>query len=209
MLTEEEAQGLMEKLIFLREKMNETQHLDDVKKFKYHEALCIDKFKYLVTMRTGRYKSFSNYEDLNQEGLEALVKAMRNYDPKKGNFFWWGHKYVDTRISRSANLHTTIRYPLKVAKNNIPHKETIMPLLVEELHCPDKELELSQINHAVNSACINLTVEQKKIINLVYGFENEKPMSINKVCRLLNISRINCLKILDVAFHLIKDNIKI
>jgi RNA polymerase sigma factor (sigma-70 family) len=160
-------------------------------------------------MKTGRYKTFSNYEDLNQEGFEALIKAMTNYNPKKGSFFWWAHRYIDTRISRSANLHTTIRYPLKVAKNNAPHKESVMPLLIEEVHCPDKELEGCQSSYAIQQAFALLTEDQKNIINLVYGFDGDKPMSINKICKKLNISRLSCIKTIDSALSMMKEKIKI
>lgn len=209
MLNMEEAQQLMETFIELRSVAEETKNEEDILKFKQHERLCIEKFTYLVTMKTGKYKSFSNYEDLNQEGMEALVKAMKNYNPKKGNFFWWGHKYVDTRISRSANLHTTIRYPLKVAKATAPHKESILPLLIEEQYCPDKELESSQTMHAVETAMNTLSAEQKNIINLAFGFDGEKPLSINKICKKLNISRLNCIKLINGSLIALKDNIKL
>ena len=149
MLTEQEAQDLMTTLIDLREKSKNSEDFSVKRQLAKHERVCMAKFKYLVTMKTGRYKVFSNYDDLNQEGFEALIKSMNNYDKNKGSFFWWAHKYIDTRISRSANLHTTIRFPLKVAKNNTPHKETLMPTLIEEKYCPDKELEEIQINNAV------------------------------------------------------------
>lgn len=209
MLTEQEAQNLMVELNFLKKKAKETKDLQDMKNFKQHESKCIEKFSYLVTMKTGRYKSFNNYDDLNQEGFEALIKAMSNYDPKKGSLFWWCHKYIDTRISRSANLHTTIRYPLKVAKNNTPHKESVIPTLIEERYCPDKELENSQLNFAIQDAICALTNEQKQIINLAYGFDGDKPMSINKICKKLNMSRLNCIKIINNALSIMKDNIKI
>jgi DNA-directed RNA polymerase specialized sigma subunit len=129
MLTEQEAQDMMNKLYSLRkEALNNSEIKKELDK---HERICIEKFKYLVTMKTGKYKSFNNFDDLNQEGYLALVTAMKNYNPSLGSFFWWAHKYIDTRISRSANLHTTIRYPLKVAKNTTPHKETIMPIIIE------------------------------------------------------------------------------
>jgi RNA polymerase sigma factor (sigma-70 family) len=210
MLTEQEAQDLMIKLIDLREKIKESSDDSALKiQLKKHELLCMSQFKYLVTMKTGRYKSFSNYDDLNQEGFEALIKSMNNYNPKKGSFFWWAHKYIDTRISRSANLHTTIRFPLKVAKNNTPHKESIMPLLIEETYCPDKELEGSQVNKAIQSAFSLLTEDQKEIVNLAYGFEGDKPMSINKICKKLNVSRLNCIKTINSALSLMREQIKI
>jgi RNA polymerase sigma factor (sigma-70 family) len=209
MLQEKEAQDLITKFIDLREKSNESNLPQDIVEFKKHEKLCIEKFKYLVTMKTGRYKSFSNYEDLNQEGLEALVKSMKNYNPKKGIFFYWAHKYIDTRISRSANLHTTIRYPLRVAKNTTPHKEAIMPTLIEERYCPDKELEEAQTVSSIDLAMAALTNDQKEIIGLAYGIDGDKPMSINKICKKLNISRVSCVKTINNALSSMKSNIAV
>lgn len=209
MLTEQEAQDLMIKLIDLRGQVMTSEGNTIKKDLRRHEQICIEKFKYLVTMKTGRYKIFSNYDDLNQEGFEALIKAMNNYNPKKGSFFWWAHKYIDTRISRSANLHTTIRYPLKVAKNTTPHKETVMPLLIEERYCPDKELEESQLNSAIQNSFSTLTAEQREVISLAYGFDGDKPMSINKICKKLNISRLSCIKMMNSALSIMKETIKI
>jgi RNA polymerase sigma factor (sigma-70 family) len=199
----------MTKLIDLRANAKDTGDAKIISELKKHEAVCMDKFRYLVTMKTGRYKAFSNYEDLNQEGFEALVKAMNNYNPKKGSFFWWAHKYIDTRISRSANLHTTIRYPLKVAKAATPHKESVMPLLIEERYCPDRELEDSQTTQAIHGAVSLLSPEQRQVINLAFGFEGDKPMSINKICKKLSISRLSCIKTINSALSTMKENIKI
>ncbi len=209
MLTEQEAQDLMAKLVDLK---NQVKNSDDSKirqELSRHEKKCISQFKYLVTMKTGRYKSFSNYDDLNQEGFEALIKAMKTYNPKKGSFFAWAHNYIGTRISRSANLHTTIRYPLKVAKEHTPHKEAIMPLIIEERYCPDKELEDLQTNQIIQSAFEYLTDQQKQIINLAYGLDGEKPFSINKICKKLGISRLNCIKVINNALTSMKENIKV
>jgi RNA polymerase sigma factor (sigma-70 family) len=208
MLSNEEAQELMKKFIALRAKAKETQLDQDIQSFRKYETLCIEKFQYLITMKTGKYKAFANYEDLNQEGFEALLKAMKNYDPARGSFFWWAHKYIGTRISRCANLHTTIRYPLRVAKLTVPHKESVMPLLIEERHCPDKEVEASQTNQAIQNSFSFLTTEQKEIIGLAYGLGGDKPMSVNKICRQFNISRLNCIKLINRALETMRDNIK-
>ena len=98
MLNNDEAQVLMERLINLRTKAKESKKLEDIKELNEHKNLCIEKFSYLVTMKTGRYKTFSNYDDLNQEGYEALLKGMNNYNPKKGNVFWWFHKYINLSL---------------------------------------------------------------------------------------------------------------
>lgn len=209
MLNDQEAHDLMTKLIDLRTQFKETGDSKIEAQLKRHEQECIEKFRYLVTMKTGRYKAFSNYEDLNQEGFEALIKAMKTFKPNKGSFFAWAHNYIGTRISRSANLHTTIRFPLKVAKANTPHKESVMPVQIEERYCPDKELEESQTTHAIHGALAILTPEQKSIIDLAFGFDGDKPMSINKICKKLSISRLSCIKTINSALSTMKDNLKI
>lgn len=209
MLTEQESTELMNKLLELRAQVKDSDDSKLITELKRHEQICIEKFKYLVTMKTGRYKAFSNYEDLNQEGFEALIKAMKTFNPKKGCFFAWAHNYIGTRISRSANLHTTIRFPLKVAKANTPHKESVMPVMIEERYCPDKEMEESQTNQAISNVLGSLTKEQREVINLAYGFDGDKPMSINKICKKLSISRLSCIKTINSALSSMKENIKI
>jgi len=208
MLTEKEAQDLIEKLVDLRLRVKDSLDSQLRSELRKHEQICISKFNYLVTMKTGRYKTFSNYEDLNQEGFEALLKAMKTYNSKKGSFFSWAHHYIGTRISRSANLHTTIRYPLRVAKETAPHKEAIMPTIIEEKYCPDKELETMQTNFAIQNAFCQLNDVQKEIINLAYGLEGDKPMSVNKICKKLNISRLHCIKIMNTALSSMKEHIR-
>jgi RNA polymerase sigma factor (sigma-70 family) len=209
MLDIDEAQQLMETFIELRIRAKETNSPSDMSNFKMHERLCIEKFSYLVAMDARRYKSFANYEDLYQEGYEALVKGMKNYNPKKGNAFWWFHRYIKTRIQRSANTHTTIRYPLKVAKANIPHKEANMPVMIEEVHCPDKELENAQVMNAVMDSMDLLDGKQKAVMGLIYGITVDKPLSINKTCKKLGITRVNCVNTIESSLAVIRENIKV
>ena len=206
MLNITEAQKLIEEFIQLRKTANESP--EDKIRFKNHELLCIKKFKYLVTMKTSRYRSFANYEDLNQEGLAALVHSMTNYNPKLGNFFWWSHKYIDTRISRCANLHTTIRYPMKVAKEFPPHKEVAMPLMVAEDNPEDNILNI-ELKDEIFSVISLLDDSQKNIINLYFGFNTNSPMSVNKICKELKISRSTCVKSIKKSLAFVKENISL
>lgn len=210
-MNKEESQDLMIKLIELRTRFNETKSKEDEKLFRAHEKLCIEQFKYLITMRTSRYKHFANYEDLQQEGLEALLKAMKNYNPKKGSWFWWAHKYIDTKIARMANLHTTIRFPLKFAKTTVPHKESKLPMLIENDRIPDKEYEYSQTENLIQSlmATTLLTNEEKNILTMAYGLNGDKPMSINKICLTLGLTRTTCKNIIDGALRTLMKNIRL
>lgn len=209
MLNKDEAHTLMIDLIALRKKAKETKSLIDEKKVKEQERLCFEKFEYLIIMHAHQYKAFTNYEDLYQDGSLALISAMNNYNPKKGNFFWWAHKYIGTKISRSANLHTTIRFPLKVAKKVAPHKEANLPLLIENINRPDIKYEQEQTNFIIESSMIKLTGEQKNIITLAYGLDGDKPMSINKLCKRLKITRSKCIKIVNEALHILKEDMRL
>lgn len=209
MISIEESQQLMEQFIYLKKQYQKTKNEQDLKELKKHEKICIEKFSYLVSMRTNRYKSFSNYEDLNNDGMEALIRAMKNYNPDKGNFFWWSHKYIDTKIARSANMHTAIRYPLKYAKANAPRRESLPINLIEKSVSPEKSLENTEIANNIKNVMSYLTEEQKNITMMLFGFDGDKPLSINKICKNMNIPRSRAIKCLDVALEIIRNNIKL
>jgi RNA polymerase sigma factor (sigma-70 family) len=209
MIYQEEAQNLINKFIDLRKKAEESNSPQDLKLLQQHEKLCIDKFTYIVTMKAAKYKQFDNYEDLVQDGLEALVKAMKTYNPKFSNFFWWAHKYIDTKISRSANLHSTIRFPLKFAKKHAPFKELELPLMIDEKLNPEQELALFEAAFLIDGAVKNLSDENKEMIDLLFGLEDDQPISINKICKKLKITRTVCLHRINDVLDLIKNNIKI
>ena len=206
MITEKEAQELVSKLKDLKDKSSKDPSFKS--ELKQHEQICVSKLKYLITMKMNRYKNFSNYEDLVQEGYEALLKAIKTYNPSRGSVFWWCHKYIDTRISRSANLHTTIRYPLKVAKEQTPHKENIMPNIVDEYNCPERHYEMMQAFKLVENGLDFLNERQKTIINMAFGLEDTKPFSINKIAKQTNLSRSVVLKEYKSALNVLKEHIK-
>ena len=206
MLTEKEAHSLMDTLISLKKQFAENKDRQIEIELKKHEQLCMDKFRYLVSMRTHKYRSFNNYEDLNQEGYEALLKAMLTFQPGKGSFFSWAHHYISTRISRSANLHTTIRYPLQIAKKTPPHKENDLPTQIEERECPDTQLEFSELSYTLQDAMSVLSPQQQNIMYLVFGFDGGKPMSVNKICKKFGLSRIACHKIINESLGLLREN---
>jgi RNA polymerase sigma factor (sigma-70 family) len=206
MISEKEAQDLIFDLKDLKEKSKKDPSL--VRKLRVHESVCVAKLKYLITMKLGKYKNFNNYEDLYQEGCEALLKGIKTYDSSRGSIFWWLHKYIDTRISRSANLHTAIRYPLKVAKEQTPHKEYVMPNLVEERNCPHLQLESMQYKQIIDQGMNNLSDRQKAIITMAFGIDGDKPSSTNKISKKTKISRSAVLKELRSALFILKENIK-
>ena len=209
MIKIDEADKLMKDFVNAREKYNETKCKEDLQELRRTENICIKEFEYLVKMRTGKYRLFSNYEDLNQEGREALLNAMKTYKADMGNWFAWAHQYIHTKIYRAANQHTTIRYPLKVAKEMAPHKEAFMPEVVEQHYSPDSIAETTELRSSIANAINSLNVNQQKIMCMAFGLEGDKPMSVNKICKSLKIPRAVCMKEMANSIDLIKSRIKL
>jgi RNA polymerase sigma factor (sigma-70 family) len=208
MLNDQEATQLMTRFYQLRTQYQESGDAQIATALRRHEAICIDKFSYLVDMKTTRYKAYDNYEDLKQEGMMAMMKAMKSFKPNRGSFFSWAHHYIGTRVSRCANLHSTIRIPLVIAKEQAPHKELMMPVQIEEHFCPDLQVENEQDWQAARDVLDTLPTKQKEIVRLAFGFDGE-PVSITKLCKQFGITRLMCLRTINEATLLMRDSIKI
>lgn len=208
-MTIQEADELIKKYVELRDKHKQSKSLNLIKKLQKQETICLQKFNYLVLMKTARYKNFHNYDDLNQEGLEALLKAMKSYHPERGSWFWWAHKYIGTRISRSANTHTAIKFPLKYAKETTPFREPALPMLVDKLPLAADMIERKETIKMVKANFVHLNSGQKKIIKMLYGISGEEPKSVSKICQQLKVSRENCLNTIEQAFSILRENVKL
>jgi RNA polymerase sigma factor (sigma-70 family) len=171
---------------------------DAQRKYKVYQNYCAQKLSPLVKNKTSKYKKFSNYPDLQQDGFEALMLAFETYDPNKGDFIWWASKYINTRVCRAANAHSTIRFPLKKAKDIQPYKTNTMPILVDSKRGPLESVEEAQRRAVIQEAIAQLPEKQRKIILLHYEFKNGNS-SISKISKELKISRPACVKLLEEA----------
>jgi len=171
---------------------------------KIIEKHCLEKFSYLVKGKISKYKKFSNYDDLYQEGMVVLLRAMQNYSSNKGSFFWWANKYINTRIVRTACTHSTLKLPMKVAKETPPHKETILPIMIEENLIPDIQYDTFENCKLVHRCFNKLNPVQKEIIDLTFGFTTNDILPMNKICRKMRINRSEYRQIMKSAFFIIK-----
>ncbi len=205
---QEEIDEYARKLIELRDISKKQNNSTAVQRYLNYQNFCIEKFKYLVDIRVGRYRKFSNFKDLEQDGYEALVLALKTYNPKKGSFTWWADKYISTRISRAANTHSTIRFPLKKAKELKPFKTTTIPTLIDAQPNALDNISNSETTNYIVEAINELPENHQKLINLIYGLQGMKPHSIGTVLKTLSISRSQCLKVLAEAKFQLKEKLK-
>jgi len=204
---QEEIDEYAKELIRLRDKFQKSKNQALKQKYVEYQNFCMEKFKYLVTMRVGKYRKFSNYKDLEQDGFEALVLALRTYNPNKGSFTWWADKYISTRVSRAANAHSTIRFPLKKARELKPFKTTTIPTLIDMQPSALESIQTIETTDYVSKAINELPESHQKMINLIYGFQGMKPHSIGSAIKTLSISRPQCLKILQEAKTQLKEKL--
>lgn len=191
------------KFITLRDQANTSSTTK--KEYLSYQNYCVEKLRFLVVNKANRYRQFSNHPDLEQDGLEALILALKTYNPNKGCFSWWADKYINTRISRAANNHSTIRFPLKKARLGLkPYKTNSMPVMIDEAISVDKILEITEQNEMIQKAIKQLSQEQQNVVCMVYGFNGIKQYSINSLVKHLSISRSQCVKILEEAKNQLK-----
>lgn len=203
--SKEEVNEIAKEFIELRETFKKSQKEKNKSEFELFQNIVVKKLSHLVLLRTNRYRVFNNYNDLQQEGFEALFMALKTYRPEKGDFSWWAKKYIDTRVSRAANSHSTIKFPLKKAKEMQPHKVAVMPVIVDLINKnPYENAEYVELQSTLIRAVNLLPERQKKVILMSYELTGTRSFTIGKISEELKVSRPVCLKILEEA----KENLK-
>ena len=138
---------------------------------------CFQKLLWLVSSRAGKYKKFPNYEDLMQDGQEALVMALKSYHPEKGNFLTWAHYYIRTKLSRKANKHSSFHIPMAAAREQKPHKVNELPVLIDDTNTSENisKNELAfKLQKAIN------TLDYQHQLVLMHAYELESGESLKK-----------------------------
>ena len=204
-LSQEEIDGLAVKLIDFQKKSEMPGVSAEFKQqYKDFQNYCIIKLKFLIAQRASKYKKFSNYLDLEQDGFEALLLALKTYDPKKGSFSWWADKYISTKIARSASAHSTIRIPIKRSKEIKPHKTDILPIMLDNTKNPELNCQHYEAARLITNGIDRLSREQQTIINYYYGFNNYKISTLDAISEKMQISKTQASKLLHQAEKKIK-----
>ena len=206
-LSQEEIDKMTREYLALKEQSEKDPSLEA--QFKQFQNYCVDKLKYLVQIRAAKYKKFSNYPDLAQDGFEALILAFNTFDPDKGCFTWWADKYISTRISRAANAHSTIRFPIKKAKELRPYKTSTIPVMIDWEADPFASAQQKEDKERIREALKKLPEQHRIVLNKTYGFNGERPRPVKEVIAELDISRPQYTKILREAKEHVKQQLMV
>lgn len=206
----ERISNLLERFVVLRRKCEKSKSAKLKKELEEVQEQCVIELDYLVEARTRRYRSFSNYDDLCQDGRLALYNALQTYKPEEGNFYGWAKMYIKTKISREANRHSTIKIPLKHTKYITPYKVSQLPIIVDNSPDVVENIAKSQCEELIRSAVGRLPDDQRRVIELHYEMSagaHGEPQSIGNICATLNITRSSCVKLLNEAMSTLKQEL--
>lgn len=204
---QEEIDAIATEFIKLKKRAEKTKSAKIKKKYKQFQNFCMKQFKFLVTSKVAKYKQFSNYKDLEQDGFEALLLALKTYQPAKGSFTWWADKYISTRISRAANAHSTIRVPIKKARDLKPFKTASIPVMIDQSPDGLSALEVVETVQHVTKAVKELPQDHQRLISLLYGLNGLKPHSLGSALKMMAIPRPQFVKILEEAKNQLKEKL--
>lgn len=208
----ERISSLLDRLVTLRRKCKKSKSAKLKKEFEQVQQQCTIELDYLIKARTRRYKGFSNYDDLCQDGRLALYNALQSYEPEKGDFYWWANKYIKTKISREANRHSTIKIPLKHTKQVTPYKVSQLPIIIDNSPDAIENISKNEIETMVRKMVNCLPDDQRKVIELHYEMSSAQGsrseiQSIGKICDRLKITRVNCMELLSEAKKTLKQKL--
>jgi len=193
------------KFIKLRNKLDKSDIEENRRAFADYKNYVANRLSHLITMKSNRYRNFQNHPDLVQEGFEALFLALKTYNPKRGDFAWWAHKYINTRIARAANAHSTVRYPIKKAREMKPYKVKKMPLIFDTAETAFETCENKEYSVLIKDAINKLDEKYKEAILWAYGFKGNTNVSTAFVCRQLGMTRQALTKLLKNAENKLRE----
>lgn len=202
--TQEQLEQMAIDYLQIQENLKKSLSSNDIRKLKTKQEAIIKNLKCLVNIRSFRYKKFSNFIDLEQEGLEALIMALNTFKPNKSSFTWWADKYIRTRLSRAANAHSTVRVPIKHAREMKPLKSSVIPLIIDD-RTGYSELELKDIEKRVMEAVNKLPEMNKKFISMLYGLNGIRQYNITQLCEKFSLNKSESMKLINESKKKLKN----
>lgn len=174
----------------------------------------IESHLLLVTKIARQYRQ-PNIEllDLIQEGNLALIEAVDRFSPELGTRFstfvvWRIHKAIQKFIGINNNL-LSLETPIldedgqmRFLSDSIVDEENSMGS--PSCEAVDFTMEQREMIELLQHRMAKLSTKERKILEMLYGMDGQRPKSINEVAKVLGISRQRTQRIVDNVMRRLK-----
>jgi len=140
------------------------------------------KLSYMVLARIKKHRRAEYYEDLIQEGMIGLIKAVADFDYNRGpNFFKFAEWHIQNRIRNFWKWHN--RAPMFLKKN----KE--LKRIKEEILDINALLEKLEGNNVIAKAVNKLPEILRNVISMKFGIFTDEEHTFEEIGDDINLSR--------------------
>lgn len=177
----------------VRDKIKEIRDIydsDAILSRKKEQELVVS-LSYMVRSAVSRYRNFPNYDDLYQEGMIGLLKAIKKYDiTKTFDFFRYAMWWIEARIYRSIGKINLIRIKGNVEESKRTFKmENISDDHIVEPETPEyhvlKEEQLLKLRKALDT----LPSNHKSLIEKRFGLLGKRRESLEQLSQEFHMTR--------------------
>lgn len=186
----------------IRERIKEINILknNDEKLAKKKESDLIKDLSYLVYAALKYNKDSQSREDLYQEGMLGLVKAIQTYNTNTTFHFvryamWW----IKSKVMRAMKKNKIINDNKYVIQYDFEENFII------DYNNPETQMINMQTRHIITNALDEISEKQKYIINSYYGIGNDDNRSIRELGKELDIGRESLRRQKNVALEKLKE----
>jgi len=138
----------------------------------------IQKLSFLVYSRARKYRNLPNYEDLVQEGLIGLVKAVQRFKWSMfPNFFVFSGQYINNGIKTSASKFDIVFNPERKRVIYAEPDESE----VDPQKTPDELLFEVEQRTVINVALSEFSERERKIVENVFGLNGNDSETLREI----------------------------
>lgn len=141
----------------------------------------VSSLSFLVYNIAKQYRSFSNYEDLVQEGFVGLIKAVRRFQWQRfPNFFVYSEQFIVHGVKRGASRFDIVYNPNRV---RVVYAE---PKKLLREHIPSDDTPEGVFFCKEKAGCIDIALSEfpdrdKEIVERIFGLSGHKPQTLREI----------------------------
>lgn len=142
----------------------------------------IKELSFLVYRNSKPYRKFSNYEDLVQEGLIGLLKAVRRFDYRRyPNFFLYAEQWIRHSIKRSASRFDVVYNP---DRKRVVYAEITSDANGKEEEDPTTPEDVffaKEIQVRVREVLNEFSERDREIVERIFGLGDQSPQTLREI----------------------------